>query len=118
MDTSKIEQFLTEKCDVSEECEDFKYYSYFKLGLESYSANQPEDALVHFEKSLTIAQELEDKTLLDFFSYYGLGYSYALTSRFGKSIDCFKKCLELTQLLKNSCNGDDEKCFVAFAYIR
>ena len=117
MDTCKIEQFLTGKCNFSEGCEDFKYYSHFKSGLESYSANSPEDALVHFEKSLSIAQELEDKALLDFFSYYGLGYSYALTSCFGKSIDCFKKCLELTQLLRNSCNSDDEKCFVAFAHI-
>ena len=117
MDTCKIEQFLNEKCDFTEGCEDYKYYDHFKLGLESYSANQHEDAVLHFEKSLSVAQELKDRTLLEFFAYYGLGYSYALTSLFSKSIDCFRKCLDLTKRLKNSGNSGDEKCFAAFAYI-
>ncbi len=117
MDTCKIEQLLNEKWDFTEGREDYKYYDHFKLGLDSYSANKHEDALEHFGKSLSIAQGLEDRTLLEFFAYYGLGYSYALTSRFRKTIDCFKKCLDLSKLWKKSGVSVDEKCFAAFAYI-
>lgn len=115
MDTCKIDQFLNEKLDSTEGCEDQKYYYHFKLGLNSYSSNQHEDALEHFEKSLSIAQGLEDRTLLQFFAYYGMGYSYALPRRYGQTIDCFYKCLDLSKLLESSSRGG--RCFAAFAYI-
>ena len=114
MEPSRIEEFLNENLDFTEGCQDQTYYYHFKLGLESYSSNRHEDALKHFETSLRIAKGLTNQIILEFFAYYGLGYSYASNSLFGQTIDCFHKCLNLSEGLKSNCC---EKSFGAFAYI-
>ena len=114
-----IGKLLSEQLpDAAEGSEHQKYYYHFNLGLEAYSANQHENALKYFERCLKIAQDLEDRDLLEFFAYYGLGYSHALISRYGQTVDCFNKCLNRSQqITSRDSNGVGGKSFAAFAYI-
>ena len=118
MDTSKIEELLSEQLDATDGSEHQKYNHHFIQGLEAYSSNRHEDALKNFEQCLKIAQDFENQDLLEFFAYYGLGYSHALTNRYGQTVDCFDKCLNLSkQITSRDSNSAGGRCFTAFAYI-
>lgn len=118
MDTFKIGKLLSQQLDATDGSEHQNYNHHFILGLEAYSSNRHEDALKHFRQCLEIAHDLENRELLEFFAYYGLGYSHALTSRYGQTIDCFDKCLNLSkQVTSRASKSVDGKCLTAFAYI-